>query len=131
MFETRRMGKVVQHCKSILNPFPDLLRSVASHQTQIVTRISNLPQQQQLRSGAVKNLPFTKKWKTSALNEKVCFFFPHFNIFFVTHSHIPAIFSFLDLIISELSHSPSLKHSKTYLQSLETKTGTHFILWQS
>ena len=41
LFETRQMGKVVQHCKNILNPLPDLLRGVASHQTQIVTPISN------------------------------------------------------------------------------------------
>ena len=42
LFETRQMGKVVQHRKNILNPFPDLLRGVASHQTQIVTPISML-----------------------------------------------------------------------------------------
>ena len=35
---------------------------------------------------------FTKKWTKSALNEKVYFFaFSHFNNFFVTHCHIPAI----------------------------------------
>ena len=33
LFETRQMGKVVQHCKNILNPSPDLLRGVVSHQT--------------------------------------------------------------------------------------------------
>ena len=59
------------------------------------------------------------------------FFHPHFNNFLVTHGHTPAIFNFLDLILSELSHSPSPWHSKTYLQSMETKTGTNFILWQS
>ena len=41
MFETRQMGKVVQHCENILNPLQDILRDVASHQTQIVTPISN------------------------------------------------------------------------------------------
>ena len=41
LFETRQMGKVVQHRENILNPLPDLLRGVASHQTQIVTPISN------------------------------------------------------------------------------------------
>ena len=52
------MGKVVQYRKNILNPFPDLLRDVASHQTQIVTPISNLPQQPQLRSDAVTKFNF-------------------------------------------------------------------------
>ena len=41
LFETCQMGKVVQHCYNILNPLQDLLRGVASHQTQIVTPISN------------------------------------------------------------------------------------------
>ena len=40
MFETRQMGKVVQHREHILNPSPDL-RGVASHQTQIAIPISN------------------------------------------------------------------------------------------
>ena len=35
LFETCQMGKVVQHCENILKPMPDLLRSVASHQTQM------------------------------------------------------------------------------------------------
>ena len=41
------------------------------------------------------------------------FSFPHFNNFFVTHGHIPAIFMFLDMMLTELSHSQSpniLKH---------------------
>ena len=75
---------------------------------------------------------FTTKWTNSALNEKSMFFaFSHFNLFFGTHGHIPAIFNFLDLMLSALSHSQSPQHSKTYLQSLETKPETHFILWQS
>ena len=37
--ETRQMGKVVQHCENILGPLPDLLRGVATHQTQIVIPI--------------------------------------------------------------------------------------------
>ena len=37
---------------------------------------------------------------------------------------------FLDLILSELSHSQSPQHSRTYLQSLETKPEAHLILWQ-
>ena len=38
--------------------------------------------------------------------EKSMFFaFSHFKYFFVTHGHIPAIFNFLDLILSQLSHS--------------------------
>jgi hypothetical protein len=40
-FETRQMGKVVQHRENILNPSPDYLRGVASHKTQIETPISN------------------------------------------------------------------------------------------
>ena len=41
MFETCQMGKVVQHCENILSPLPELLGGVATHQTQIVTPISN------------------------------------------------------------------------------------------
>ena len=36
------MGKVVQHHEFFLNPLPDLLRGVASHQTQILTPISGV-----------------------------------------------------------------------------------------
>ena len=39
---------------------------------------------------------------------------------FGIQGHIPAIFNFLDLMLSALSHSQSPHHSKTYLQSLET-----------
>ena len=67
------MGKAVQHRKNILNPFPDSLRGVARHQTQIVRPISNLPQRRELRSDAVKKFALKKKWKKSAFNEKVCF----------------------------------------------------------
>ena len=49
----------------------------------------------------------------------------HFHNFVVTHGHIPAIFNFHNLILSELSHSQSPQHSKTYLQCLETKMETH------
>ena len=41
LFETRQVDKLVQHCENTLYPFTDLLRGVASHQTQIVTPISN------------------------------------------------------------------------------------------
>ena len=52
------------------------------------------------------------------MNEKVCFLaFSHFKYFIVTHGHIPAIFNFVDLILSELSLSQSPQHSKIYLQS--------------
>ena len=51
----------------------------------------------------------------------------NFNNFFGTNGHIPAIF-FLDLTLSALSHSQSPQHSKTNLQSLDTKPETHFIL---
>ena len=72
---------------------------------------------------------FTKKWKKSALNEKVCFSaFYHFNNFFGTHGHITAVINFLDLILSVLLHSQSPQHSKTYLQNLKTKPETCFIL---
>ena len=127
------MGKVVQHHKNILNPLPDLLRGVASHEKQIVTPLSNWPQQRQLRAGAIKKINLiTKKWRKSALNEKVCFFpFSHFNNFFGTRGKIQAIFNFLEQVLSLLSHSQSPQHSKTYLQCLETKLETHFILWQS
>ena len=59
------------------------------------------------------------------------FAFSHFNNFFHTHGHIPPIFYFLDLMLSELSHSQSPQHPKTYFQSFETKLETHFILLQS
>ena len=125
-------GIVVQHRKNILNPFPDLLRGVASHQTQIVTPISNWPQRRQLCSDAVKYLPFNIKVEKIRFEGRSMFFaFSHFNNFFVTHGHIPAIFNFLDLILSELSHNQSPQHSKTYLQSLKAKTETHLMLWQS
>ena len=55
------MGKVVQHFENIVNPLPELLRSLASHQTQIITPLSNGPQRQKLRSGAVKKFTFHKK----------------------------------------------------------------------
>ena len=57
--------------------------------------------------------------------------FSHFNKFYVTHGNIQATLIFLDLMLSALSHRQSPQHSKTYLQSLETKQETHFILWQS
>ena len=63
LFETRQMGKVVQHCENILSPLPELLRGVATHQTQIVTPISNWPQRRQLRSGAVILKHIFKVWK--------------------------------------------------------------------
>ena len=131
MFEACQMGKVVQHCTNISNTFPDLLRGVTSHQTQIATPISNWPQQRQLRFGAVKKLLFDKKvvkksfaWKSKFLA------FSHFNYFFVIHGYILAISYFLDLILSELSHNQSPQHYKAYLQSLKAKTETHLILWQ-
>ena len=55
------LGKVIQHCKNIVSPLPDLLRSVEWYQTQIVTPISNLLQRRQLRSGAVKKFTFSQK----------------------------------------------------------------------
>ena len=74
----------------------------------------------------------TKKGTKSALNEKVCFFaFSHFNNFFGTHGHIPAILNFWDRMLSALSHSQSPQHFKTYLQSLETKPETHFFMPKS
>ena len=74
---------------------------------------------------------FTKKWTKSVLNEKSMFLdFSHFNNFFGTHGHIQAIF-FLDLMLSALSQSQSPQHSKTFLQSLDTKPETHFIFRQS
>ena len=59
------------------------------------------------------------------------FAFSRFNNFFVTDGHMPAKINFLDLMLSALSHSQSTQHSKTFLQSLETKPETHVILWQS
>ena len=51
-----------------------------------------------------KNNLFTKKFTKWALNVKVCFFaFSHFNNFFGTHGHIPAIFNFLAALSSSRS----------------------------
>ena len=79
-----------------------------------------------------KYLPFHKKVDKISFEQKSVFIaFPHFNNFFGTHGHIPAIFLFLDLMLAVPSHSQSPQHSKTYLQSLETKPETYFIFWQS
>ena len=79
-----------------------------------------------------KNLPFHKKVDKKSFEWKsMLFAFFHFKNFCVTPGHIQATFNFLDLILSELSHGQSPQHSKTYLQSLETKPETHFMLWQS
>ena len=59
--------------------------------------------------------------------KKYVFFF-HFNTFVVTYGDKPATFDFLDLILSELSHSQSRQNSKIHLQCLETKLETHFII---
>ena len=79
-----------------------------------------------------KNYTFTKKVdKKSFKWKKVCFFaFFHFNNFFVTPGHIPAIFDLWDPILSELSHSQSPQHFRTYLQYLETNMETRFIVSQ-
>ena len=123
LFETRQVGKVVQHCKNILYPSPDKLRGAASHQTQIVTSISNWPQRRQLHAGAVKKFTFSQKGGQNQLWMKSMFFaFYHLNHFFGTHGPIPAILKLLDLILSTLSHSQSPQHSKKYLQCLETKS---------
>ena len=74
----------------------------------------------------------TKKVEKISFEWKGMFFaFSHFINFFVTHGHIPAIFNFWDLILTELSHNQSPQHSKIYLQSLKAKTETHLKLWQS
>ena len=87
MFETRQVGKLVQHHQNILNPLTDHSKVRVFFNALLQTKVSNLLQERQLRSGNVR--------------------------FF--------LFNFLDLMLSSLSHSQSLQHSKTYLQSLETK----------
>ena len=77
------------------------------------------------------NLFNIKMDKISFEWKSMFFAFSYFNNFFGTQGHIPAIFNLLDLMLSALSHSQSPQHSKTYLQSLENKPETHFILWQS
>ena len=73
-----------------------------------------------------KNSQIHKKIdKISSEWKKYAFAFSHFNNFFVTYSNIPAIFNFSDLVLSELYHSQSPQHYKTYLHSLETNTETH------
>ena len=47
--------------------------------------------------------------------------YSHFDNFFVTHGHIPSIFNLLDLTLSELSHSQSPQHSKTYKTNKKSK----------
>ena len=72
---------------------------------------------------------FTKKnWQNQLSMKKYVFAFYHFNNFFGTDGHIPAIFNFLDLILSSLSHSQSPQNSKTYLESLETKICKFWVL---
>ena len=61
LFETRQIGKLVQHLGNILNPLPDFLRGVASHQTQTVTPISNKTQPRQLRTDVIENFTFSQK----------------------------------------------------------------------
>ena len=79
-----------------------------------------------------KNLHFHKKVDKINFEWKSMFFvLSHFNNFFGTHGHIPAIFNFWDLMVSALLHSRSPQHSKKYLQSLEIKPDSLFILWQS
>ena len=56
------------------------------------------------------------------------FAFSHLNNFFGTRGHIQAMFNFLEQVLSALSHSQSPQNSIKYLQSLETKPETHFIL---
>ena len=65
------------------------------------------------------------------MKKYVFFAFSHFNNFFGTHGPIQAIFIFFDRILSALSHMQSPQHSKTYLQHLETKPETYFIIWQN
>ena len=74
---------------------------------------------------------FQKKTEESVTNEKYVFCFSPLQIFFCkSRSHFCYIY-FLDLILSELYHSQSPQHSKTYLQCWETKPETHFMLCQS
>ena len=56
------------------------------------------------------------------------FTFSHFHYFFVTHGHKPAIFNFFNRNLSDLWHSLSPQHSKTYLQGLETKPKTYLYI---
>ena len=123
----RAWCKVVQHCKNIFYPSPDLLRGVASHQTKFVTPISNWPQRQQVRAGAAKKLTFSQKSGQNQLWMKK-YVFLHFNNYFGTHGHIPAIFNFLDLILSALSHNQRPQNFKTYLQSFETNMESFFYI---
>ena len=93
---------------------------------------SSYPQQQQVCAGDIQQLTFSQKVLKKDFNEKVCFFaFFHFNNFFVTPGHNPAMFNFWDLILSELSQSQYSQFSKTYLQNLETHTEINFIVCQS
>ena len=89
-FETRQMGKVVQHHKNILNSSPDLLRGVACHQTQIVLYQIDRSNYS-LALGLSKKLHFhKKKMDQNSFDQKEYIFF--FTISIITHGHIPAIF---------------------------------------
>ena len=100
--------------------------------TKIVKPISIWPQQRQLQAGAVKNLSFSLKSGQNQLWMKkyVFLLFPTSITFLVLMVTYQPNLIFLDLMLSALSHSQSPQHSKTYLQSLETKPENHFILWQ-
>ena len=109
--------------KNMLSPCQTNYEVWQGTNTQIVTPISNWPQQQQLPAGAVKKVEkISFEWKN------VFFAFSHSNNFFGTYGHIQAIFNFLNLMLPALSHSQSPQHSNTHLQSLETRMETHFYI---
>ena len=62
--------------------------------------------------------------------EKYSSFLP-LNDFFNSPWHTPKVSNFIGLILSELSHSQSPHHSRTFHQNYETKQETYFLLCQS
>ena len=111
MFEKRQIGKLVQHREIFKKPLARLVkRCCKSKNTNCNTYIKLTAATTAPRWCCQKIYHFTKKGKKTALKEKIKFFFSafsHFNNFFGTHSHLPAIFNFLDLLLSALSHSQS------------------------
>ena len=129
MFETRQIGKVVQHRNFFLTiwQYNKKALQVIKHKLQLLYQINRSKNSSTLVVST--NLPLSQKGEQN----KLCFlvFFPPTSITFCYSlpptSHILFILFFRP-DLTELSHSQSPQYSKTYLQSLETKPETHLIL---
>ena len=62
------------------------------------------------------------------MKKYVFFAFSHFNNFFVTYGHVPAIFNFLDMILSELSQPKPPGFSNIYLKFGNQNRNSFYIM---